>query len=240
MSFGKFRVGLGLSQSCCWLLLLLLVITNLPAQVLAEPTPEMINEAMRRSGLSREEVLRLYAENKNGETPSQQSEQASEGHEPGRQDLGDIDDSRPGANQQEPSLSNDRYGLGTTVPPSAILPFQMENNYQDSLATSVLDSLIADSEIVPLFGHDFFRLDEGLFTPLSFGPVPQDYELGVGDEVVVDVWGGVELRLTRLVDRDGTIILPTVGRIHCTGRSLQQVSDDIHHKLALNHSRRYF
>ncbi len=234
MSFGKF--GVGFRFNALGLLFLILLNLSVPLLAWAEPTPEMINEAMRRSGLSREEVLRLYAENKNGTNSSQNLQQDETQQEPGRQDLEGIDDSRPQANNVDPFDRKTRYGLGDSFQPTAVLPFDMTILTRDSLALDVLDSLITELDAVPLFGQSFFELDEGLFTPPSFGPVPQDYLLGVGDEVVVDVWGGVELRLTRIVDRDGAVILPRVGKIACAGRSLEQVSEDILHKLAQNHS----
>ncbi len=53
---------------------------------------------------------------------------------------------------------------------------------------------------------------------------------------MVDLWGGVEFRLTRLVDRDGSIILPQIGKVACAGRTLDQVSDEILEKLSSLHS----
>ena len=91
-----------------------------------------------------------------------------------------------------------------------VLPRGAAGSLED-LATMEDDTLVGP-EPGTYFGADFFRLDEGVFQPPSFGPVPENYRLGVGDELIVDVWGDVEFRLTRVVDRDGTVILPSVGR----------------------------
>ncbi len=234
MSLEKFRQGLGLAG--LWLVLLILVNFALPWQVLANPTPAMVDEAMRRTGLSREEVLRLYAEKKGAANTEAFSEQAPDVQAPGRQDMQGIDDSRPGSDSRDRNQRSNLDGLADDYLPTAVLPFQMALAQKDSLGKGFPDSLMLEMEFVPLFGHNFFRLDEGLFIPPSFGPVPRDYQLGVGDEVVVDVWGGVEFRLTRLVDRDGSIILPRAGKIHCAGRTLEQVSKSIRHKLGQFHS----
>lgn len=58
----------------------------------------------------------------------------------------------------------------------------------------------------------------------------------MGDQVLVDVWGEVEFRLERVVDRDGTVILPKGGRILCAGRSLATVEADIRRRLAESYS----
>jgi protein involved in polysaccharide export with SLBB domain len=46
----------------------------------------------------------------------------------------------------------------------------------------------------------------------------------------------VDLQLTRVVDRDGTVILPTVGKITCAGRTLLQVDQSIRKRLSTTHA----
>lgn len=196
-----------------------------------ELTPAMIDEAVRRTGLSRSEVKRMYAERQGGAVANQETEIPAQ-MEPGRSSIDGIDDSRPPRDPRRLTLT-DRMG---EVSPAAVLPFDLMLARQDSLAQAGLDSLLSGMYETPIFGHDFFQLDEGLFVPPTFGPVPADYQLGVGDEVVVDVWGGVEFRLSRLVDRDGAVILPQVGKISCVGRTLDQVTTEILEKLTSIHS----
>jgi len=197
-----------------------------------ELTPAMIDEAVRRTGLSRDEVIRMYAERQGQSSSAGQDSAELNKQPPGRSSLDGIDDSRPMKDPRRLSLEDRR----NEITPSAVLPFQMMLDQQDSMELAVLDSLLLESDDIPIFGHDFFSLDEGLFIPPTFGPVPSDYQMGVGDEVVVDVWGGVEFRLSRLVDRDGSVILPQVGKIACAGRTLDQVSSEILEKLSVIHS----
>ncbi len=197
-----------------------------------ELTPAMIDEAVRRTGLSRDEVIRMYAERQGQSSSAGQDSAELNTQPPGRSSLDGIDDSRPMKDPRRLSLEDRR----NEITPSAVLPFQMMLDQQDSMEQAAIDSLLLKSPEVPIFGHDFFSLDEGLFVPPTFGPVPSDYQMGVGDEVVVDVWGGVEFRLSRLVDRDGSVILPQVGKIACAGRTLDQVSSEILEKLSIIHS----
>lgn len=87
-----------------------------------------------------------------------------------------------------------------------------------------------------VFGANFFSGDPSLFQAEAFGPVPGDYLLGPGDEITVDVWGEVELRHERIVDRSGGIILPRAGRIACANRTLDQVSQSIREALSRSYS----
>ncbi|MCP4293198.1 MAG: hypothetical protein GY780_15345 [bacterium] len=221
--------------SIVWGLLCLLGVVFV-GNALAEPSPEMINEAMRKTGLSRQEVLRLYEQRQNGSASNNPQEIEGNRQEPGRQNLNGIDDSKPG--NSNPSLNglNSEDIFEQRNIPGLVLPFQDELISADNMANEMADSPLGVSDYVPLFGQDFFSLDEGLFTPPTFGPVSEDYQLGVGDELVVDVWGAVEFRLSRLVDRDGSVILPQGGKIHCAGQTLQQVTTIILQKLGQAHS----
>lgn len=187
--------------------------------VAQEFTPEMLKAAAQQTGLSEQELLRRYQQQKGGQT-TPTAEQAET--EPGRTSLDGIDDSQP------PQRFRDTNA-------QVILPYS-----QAMVADSLLAELVAQAEDDKTgphyFGDNFFQLDAGVFTPPSFGPVSEDHRLGVGDEIVINVWGGVDLQLTRVVDRDGTIILPRVGKVTCAGRTLGEVDKSIRQRLAETHS----
>jgi len=100
----------------------------------------------------------------------------------------------------------------------------------------------ADTEAVEadptteMFGADFFAGDPAMFSPAGFGPVPRDYMLGPGDQLTIDVWGEVEFRHERVVDRDGSVILPKAGRVSCAGRTLDQVAGSLREALSRSYS----
>lgn len=224
MSYGR--------KNFWWVLCIQVLAVLAMGQAIADPTPEQINEAMRRTGLSRQEVLRLYAEQSPETSTRNQEPGSSPDNLPGRSSLAGIDDSSAGNTAAGANATE----FDPTAAPTIILPGESSLMNDDLLDGSEPDSLLVQDEGPPIFGLNFFRLDEGLFKPPSFGPVPADYHLGVGDEVVVDVWGGVEFRMTRLVDRDGSIILPRGGKIPCVDRTLEQVASDIRSKLGRFHS----
>ncbi|MFO7654399.1 MAG: SLBB domain-containing protein [Candidatus Krumholzibacteriia bacterium] len=239
------------------LLPVFVLLTLLPLVFLGTPPtaagqdlpPELLEEAMRRTGLGREELLRRYRAQMQGdpaETAGGDPAGAAGGapDEPGRTALGDIDDSRPG-------------GAGSAaaraVPPAASRPGgRSEESYWGGAPQVVLPGGGLDAGAVAddrqfledetagqspaVFGAEFFRLDAGMFEPPSFGPAPPDYLVGVGDEIVVDVWGEVEFRVTRVVDRDGTIILPRGGKIIAQNRTLEQLERAVREKLARSYS----
>jgi protein involved in polysaccharide export with SLBB domain len=53
-------------------------------------------------------------------------------------------------------------------------------------------------------------------------PVGPDYILGSGDNLVINLWGGVSQTFSRTVDREGKIVLPEAGTLVVSGLSLGQ------------------
>ncbi|WP_189355927.1 polysaccharide biosynthesis/export family protein [Undibacterium squillarum] len=72
-------------------------------------------------------------------------------------------------------------------------------------------------KILNLYGQDFFSGSPSSFAPLQNTPLPTDYALGPGDEVVIRAWGGVDIDYKTTIDRSGNITLPTVGTISLAG-----------------------
>lgn len=70
---------------------------------------------------------------------------------------------------------------------------------------------------LPLFGYRLFRSAPSTFAPLDRVPVPLDYAIGPGDELLVQVWGQVTLNSSFTVDRAGDISLPQVGMVRVAG-----------------------
>jgi protein involved in polysaccharide export with SLBB domain len=62
-------------------------------------------------------------------------------------------------------------------------------------------------------------------------PVGPDYILGPGDGVNIDLWGGVSQRITKTVDREGTIVLPEVGPVVLAGLTLDRAQTMIQNAL---------
>lgn len=214
---------------------LVAVVLGLAAALAAQDlTPAMIQEAARRSGLSEEEILRRYRE-RQGEAGA--AVDTAQG--PGRTSLAGIDDRGP----QAPAAAAAGAGEVPAAPagrgersywterPEVVLPLSGAE-LSTAAAESALTALAGAERPLELFGRGFFRLPSGVFTPPSFGPVPADYLIGVGDEIVVDAWGEVELRAQRVVDRDGSIILSRGGKIVCQNRTLAEVAAAIRDRLA--------
>ena len=75
---------------------------------------------------------------------------------------------------------------------------------------------------LPMFGFDVFENAKIDFSPEVYGPVDDDYPLGPGDQIVVTVWGEVQLRYELTINREGQIYIDKVGLVDLTGLSLKK------------------
>lgn len=78
------------------------------------------------------------------------------------------------------------------------------------------------------FGLDVFQRSAANTDVLPMDlPVGPDYIVGPGDSLSLNIWGSVSQRLLRTVDREGRVLLPEVGAVLVSGRTLGDVQDAI-------------
>ncbi|HKE91585.1 MAG TPA: SLBB domain-containing protein [Gemmatimonadales bacterium] len=82
-----------------------------------------------------------------------------------------------------------------------------------------------------VFGVDAFRRTTTQFLPLLSGPVPPDYKLGPGDQLVLILTGDVELTHTLPVTREGFVLIPQVGQVFVSNLTLDQLRETLYTRL---------
>jgi protein involved in polysaccharide export with SLBB domain len=82
-----------------------------------------------------------------------------------------------------------------------------------------------------VFGVEVFRRTSTQFLPLLAGPVPPDYRLGAGDQLVLILTGDVELTYALPVTREGFILIPQVGQVFVSNLSLDQLRRVLYDRL---------
>jgi len=71
--------------------------------------------------------------------------------------------------------------------------------------------------MLPIFGAEFFANTPTTFAPVSNAPVPSDYPLGPGDQLMIRGWGTIDIDYRATIDRNGTISIPTIGSVALAG-----------------------
>ena len=73
-----------------------------------------------------------------------------------------------------------------------------------------------------IFGHDIFNNKDLTFESSMNLATPQNYRLGAGDEVNVDIWGASQQSISETISPDGTINIEGYGIVQLGGLSVQQ------------------
>jgi len=79
----------------------------------------------------------------------------------------------------------------------------------------------------PLFGYNFFNNPNISFTPNLNLTTPSNYELGPGDELVINLWGAAENTYDVAVDRTGAIRIPGIGPVYVSGLTFDRAKSKI-------------
>ena len=74
----------------------------------------------------------------------------------------------------------------------------------------------ATGRLLPVYGQQLFSAPSG-YVPVTQAPAPNDYILGPGDEIRLQIWGSIDADKRLVINRDGQVFLPKVGAINLTG-----------------------
>lgn len=113
-----------------------------------------------------------------------------------------------------------RRGAGQTNPDL----FGME--YNDSIQIDFPDIPEKRGEYneVKIYGHDMFDSRDLSFEPNMNLATPQNYRLGPGDEVIIDIWGASEDNIRAEISPDGSIIISQLGPVHLNGMTVAEAN----------------
>lgn len=108
-----------------------------------------------------------------------------------------------------------RSGIDTTV----IAP----KNLKDKTIYPVPAFENRGKEVIGLqpFGYNIFNYSPTTFQPSINIPVPSDYLIGPGDEVIISLWGETQFVHNLTVAQDGNIYIPDVGLVQVSGLTMK-------------------
>lgn len=79
-------------------------------------------------------------------------------------------------------------------------------------------------KISDVFGRAMFRNNNLTFEPQLNIPTPDNYVLGPGDEIVVDIWGNSEMTLRQMISPEGTINVSNLGPLYLNGKNIREAA----------------
>jgi polysaccharide export outer membrane protein len=121
-----------------------------------------------------------------------------------------IDSNAMSQPAQTPVPSPDSLQAQQPVVQNPVIPeFDERSEFQNFVNQTV-------GRPLPIFGASLFSAPT-TFAPVDRVPVPPDYVVGPGDEIMIRAWGQIDFEHRAEVDRGGMINIPRVGTLRVAG-----------------------
>ena len=98
------------------------------------------------------------------------------------------------------------------------------------------DSLTLAGQKKKVFGRDIFNNRALTFEPSMNIATPQNYTVGPGDQVIVDIYGASQRTVSETVSPDGTVTIPGYGPIQLSGLSVSAANAKLRSTLGSRYS----
>ncbi|HEY6082087.1 MAG TPA: SLBB domain-containing protein, partial [Chitinophagaceae bacterium] len=113
----------------------------------------------------------------------------------------------------------------------------LPGNYNAQPPTFTAPPPVVPSAAGPkIFGQELFRNPHMSFEPNLNIPTPKNYQVGPGDEMVVDIYGYSEANYRLLVSKEGSINIPYIGIVYVNGLTIDEAAAKIKAKLSVIYS----
>lgn len=126
---------------------------------------------------------------------------------------------------------------GTYLPgnflPDSLPDFPANANTQFSRFLARQDSIFVRNQMLKekIFGFELFEDSEGSFEPSLNIPTPENYQLGTGDELLIDIYGAAQNTYQLEISPDGSVFIGNVGPVYLNGLTIAAAENKLRSKL---------
>ena len=117
-------------------------------------------------------------------------------------------------------------GTGMSNDPKALEKERLQNMYNESMFLFVDSIYLLKQSLLPkkkeIYGHNIFKSRNLTFEPSANLATPQNYRLGPGDEVIIDIWGASQNSIREVISPDGNIMVQDLGPVYLNGKTVQE------------------
>ena len=78
---------------------------------------------------------------------------------------------------------------------------------------------------IPVFGRDIFNNEMLTFEPAMNVPIPANYVLGGGDQVIIDIWGASQAIVDEEISPDGYVVVEGYGPVRLAGKTIAEANE---------------
>ncbi|WP_302612279.1 SLBB domain-containing protein, partial [uncultured Duncaniella sp.] len=101
------------------------------------------------------------------------------------------------------------------------------NNDNNGLLYENVNLAIDSLNYKEIYGHKIFNTQALSFEPSENLATPQNYRLGPGDEVIIDIWGTSEDHLREMISPEGSIMIAQIGPVYLNGMTISDANKHI-------------
>ena len=83
-----------------------------------------------------------------------------------------------------------------------------------------------------IYGYEIFQTSPTTFAPATDIPVSEDYVLGPGDQLNIQIYGNKNIEASSFISRNGDIAIPQIGPVSLVGLTLSQAIELISKKVS--------
>lgn len=204
-------------------IMMLLLLMALPVFVMAEMTDQQVLSYIETAvgqGKTQQQIGKELAVRGVNAVQLQRVKRLYEQKQPSKTVAGTT-----GNATQTMRSSSPESGVVYMVPQSSSGSQQMFfiNEYGDSIYLHSTGT----QEKTQIYGRDLFRNSNLTFEPNVNSATPDDYRLGPGDEVVINIWGNNEAHIRDFISPEGTIIVSNIGPVSLSGMTIKEANNHL-------------
>lgn len=102
---------------------------------------------------------------------------------------------------------------------------------EEMVADSVVTTTSALPDSLQVFGRNIFNNRNLSFAPSENLATPENYKLGPGDEVIIDIWGTNQNTIRQTISPDGFINIEGIGLVYLTGMKVKEADSYMRRQL---------
>lgn len=109
-----------------------------------------------------------------------------------------------------------------------------QKNTEEAKIKKIDEELKGEDTGLPIFGNEIFNGSGPNTITNNNPPTPENYVLGPGDELSIDVTGNSVVSWTLTVNPDGSILIPGIGKLYVSGKTIENAAASIKARLRDN------
>ena len=144
--------------------------------------------------------------------------------------------------QKKAERLKNKQGLGTTETGlfTEEEKTRLRKTKSEENITEVINHLMEDTTKVEqtrvIFGHDLFQSKDLTFEPAMNIATPNNYVIGPGDEVFVDIYGASQKNVSDKVSPDGYVVIEDFGPVQVAGLTVEQANKRLRSQMGERYS----